>query len=69
MKAPCKDCAEREVGCHGKCDRYQAYRAEIDARKSGIYANADSKSYVSDIRRRIALRRMPNVRRYWKKEK
>lgn len=19
---PCKDCAERQVGCHGKCERY-----------------------------------------------
>lgn len=21
--SPCKDCADRHVGCHGKCERYQ----------------------------------------------
>ena len=30
MKAPCKGCQEREPGCHGKCDKYQAFRAEQD---------------------------------------
>ena len=23
--APCKDCQDRELGCHGKCARYQEY--------------------------------------------
>lgn len=26
--APCKDCAERSPGCHGKCEPYQAWAAE-----------------------------------------
>lgn len=29
--APCKDCHDRTVGCHGKCEKYLAYRAELDA--------------------------------------
>lgn len=20
--SPCKDCSQRQVGCHGKCDKY-----------------------------------------------
>ena len=23
--APCKDCKDRELGCHGKCERYQSW--------------------------------------------
>lgn len=29
-KAPCKDCAERELGCHSRCERYQAWRHDLD---------------------------------------
>ena len=25
VKPPCKDCAERYVGCHSQCDAYQSY--------------------------------------------
>lgn len=32
VKPPCKDCADRTVGCHAGCERYQAFRAEIDGR-------------------------------------
>ena len=36
MKAPCRqpdgtDCPNRAVGCQGKCEKYQAFRAELDA--------------------------------------
>lgn len=26
MKTSCKDCDARSPGCHGSCERYQAYR-------------------------------------------
>ena len=25
--APCKDCADRMMGCHGRCEKYQSFRA------------------------------------------
>lgn len=28
MNAPCKDCMERYVGCHSKCEKYIAYKEE-----------------------------------------
>ena len=34
--APCKDCADRTVGCHGKCEKYLAYRSELDAVRAQI---------------------------------
>lgn len=30
LNSPCKDCTDRAVGCHGKCEKYQAYRLEVD---------------------------------------
>ena len=27
-KAPCKDCENREFGCHDKCDKYKAFKEE-----------------------------------------
>lgn len=26
--APCKDCQERESGCHDRCEKYQAFKTE-----------------------------------------
>ena len=34
MKNPCKDCAERHVGCHGTCESYKDWKAENDAKKA-----------------------------------
>lgn len=31
ISAPCKDCEKRRLGCHGKCEEYKAFRAELDA--------------------------------------
>lgn len=32
-KAPCKDCKERSVGCHGSCERYTAFRHESEEQR------------------------------------
>lgn len=28
--SPCKNCGDRFIGCHGKCEKYKAWRAEYD---------------------------------------
>ena len=30
-KSPCMGCEKREVGCHGRCGAYKAFRDELDA--------------------------------------
>lgn len=30
VDSPCKDCPDREVGCHGRCDKYQEYVKKKD---------------------------------------
>ena len=27
-RSPCRDCAERMPGCHERCEKYSAYRAD-----------------------------------------
>lgn len=31
MTAPCHHCPDRAPGCHSVCEKYRAYRAEMDA--------------------------------------
>ena len=38
---PCKGCQDREVGCHGKCEKYKAYHElliEDRKKRVSIYA-------------------------------
>lgn len=30
--APCKDCSDRHVGCHGDCEKYKAYRSDLESK-------------------------------------
>ena len=30
---PCRECPDREVGCHGKCEKYAAWKDTIQAEK------------------------------------
>ena len=30
---PCRDCEDRETGCHSRCGRYKEWRAWYDAKK------------------------------------
>ena len=44
LTAPCKDCTDRSVGCHGKCEKYQAYRVKVDE----MYMLRVEKNYAHD---------------------
>jgi hypothetical protein len=51
--APCKDCQEREPGCHDRCEKYQEFRKtrrEFNQKMGelGIY-----NTYVADRKAKI----------------
>lgn len=48
MIAPCKDCPDRQIGCHGQCERYKAFRAARDAVIEARQKNADVIGYAMD---------------------
>lgn len=31
MKAPCKGCGDRKIGCHARCEKYLEFRKEREA--------------------------------------
>lgn len=35
-ECPCKDCTERTVDCHGKCEKYLAWAKENEKRRNHI---------------------------------
>ena len=43
MRCECKDCDKRTVGCHGKCEKYAAYREQMDRIKKlqAVESSAD----------------------------
>lgn len=36
---PCKDCNHRDVGCHGKCEDYKAFRVKLIESKQNYKRN------------------------------
>lgn len=54
---PCKDCENWEVGCHGRCEKYQAYRSELDKVKQVIRTQKETEAvtdgYVVEMRRKL----------------
>lgn len=37
MNAPCRGCTDREMGCHGKCDKYKEYKEKSDKRREAEF--------------------------------
>lgn len=57
--APCKDCLHRKLGCHGRCEAYQTYKAEMEEsqrnrQKANDLLDMDIRSAV---RRKMAAKR------------
>jgi hypothetical protein len=50
MKAPCKDCEKRELGCHSKCEEYQAFDKYNKARNEANIKERESLCYTYDER-------------------
>lgn len=60
ISGPCKDCTERYVGCHSKCEKYVDFRKRLDAeneiRHKKITELVERRSYVHDRARAIKRR-------------
>lgn len=54
INSPCKDCEEREIGCHSVCEKYQDYFKRNEERKQRI---RDSKKALTDYRGYVNSRR------------
>ena len=36
MQNPCWKCSDRSAGCHGKCEKYKAWKVELDKVKNAV---------------------------------
>lgn len=63
MKAPCKDCEKRYLGCHSKCEEYQAFTKYNEARYAARLKERESYEYTYGARVKVIKRtRMKNRR-------
>ena len=53
MKAPCKDCEKRYVGCHGRCEKYLEFKKANDERLKQKSLKIDADQYAIDNTMRI----------------
>lgn len=57
---PCVDCKRRELGCHGKCEAYTAWKQKEQARKDIVNEKLNREreymSYSEDVKERIRKR-------------
>lgn len=47
--SPCKDCTERYLACHDKCDKYKEYRQRYDAEQARIKKEKALKTIINNL--------------------
>ena len=56
--APCKDCKDRYLGCHDKCDRYKEFKSRKTALNEVIRKAKQEESF--EIEKHARLRKIAN---------
>ena len=51
MKAPCKDCPNRQVGCHSSCKAYQEFSAERESVREARLKQREESEFFRDMSR------------------
>ena len=59
MKPPCKNCCDRNIGCHGRCEKYLEFKKYNDERLKQKSHEMDADQY--------ALENTMRIRRQWQK--
>ena len=54
MNAPCRECENREQGCHSRCDLYAEFRKRVDGVKAERERErASTPEFARDVVRQI----------------
>lgn len=64
--SPCYDCKSREIGCHGKCDRYKVFRDEYASIRAKRAEDTAIRQYDKDKHHQLVTRLAPSQRRWIK---
>ena len=54
---PCRHCTERTPYCHGSCEQYKKWRAELDAEKQARHLYAERYRMTDGARRAVTRKR------------
>lgn len=57
VKAPCKGCGERHVGCHSTCEKYLIFKAESDKLREDRLKQRQLADYLSEAEGKRGERR------------
>lgn len=52
MKAPCKDCPDRQLGCHSTCKRYLTYKESCEVIRKERSKAYDFENSLREIHRK-----------------
>ena len=58
MSAPCKNCPDREIGCHSRCNKYLEFRKKRDEALDKKRKEADVAGAVADGFYRMTKKRI-----------
>lgn len=59
-KSPCdKDCKDRNIGCHSKCDEYIEWQRESQERKAAI---KKLKKSIADVETYVITQKQKNMK-------
>ena len=47
VQSPCAGCTVRELGCHGKCDKYAEYQQKLFDFKKKVLSTRDKEAVVT----------------------
>lgn len=56
-KSPCKDCKDRTIHCHDRCNDYQEYRVKMDKTKANRHQSSMNLGYSIEACRRMGVGR------------
>lgn len=56
IKAPCMDCRNRQIGCHGKCELYKHYQEEKRKEKTIMKKFRDEENHMRGYKEEKAKR-------------
>lgn len=48
MDAPCRNCEDHRAGCHGGCERYLAFKGELDRRNAELRKCVPAREFSRD---------------------
>ena len=49
---PCKDCTDREIGCHSNCEKYIEWKNEHNRKREVLRKDEDIKDFIEDLKYR-----------------